>query len=1603
MSVRSVISFTEQRDQVVLDEEALSFIGDDQRISCISIIGPSGSGKSLLLSHLLHKCGINNVSFVSHKQLVRGTTNGVDTYTGLLPFSQLSGVSESSKQVVVFDVEGLGIDSDATMSRLLVPIMMVSQVIIFNLSDKPNMHTVLDKLSMFSEIASQLDSTSSSGSDIGRLFGELALLLRDSGAGETASQSTQYLEALLTDEANTTRDATSRNSARAAIRQCFCGISLVGLSIPFLSIEDWQAKRLVASNVSAAFSNDVCTMMAGLEQHLNDKISISDMLLTGSTLRQHLRGLVASVNKGAESMNIMSLIAVAHEQRCLLAERQLRQQLNSAENTLRARMPCASAKLRNEIASCCESLLSAFHKSTHRAPQSILANYAHEAEQSCRQSSRLLIDENTMAVQRACQLLRSEIVIAVSREQQLSEHPMTESALEQLARALLLQNRPDYVSDALLIELNALIVEQIRRDYAMPSAQQLQSKLYQLRLEFGLGNFHVSNEVRLWMKYMLRFPPREMVDFAGIIRPIYPVGTKLLLAAAFAKDKTCITNTALLIDLARHKESLADTATADALFEQALAIERDTGRDVSGALVAIGILWQSRHDFHKALEYFEQALDAPPIDIAMCSNYVAVKKKLQHEDFVDAANRMLDLMGQLAVECKQDRSFAKQHITESVAICFKVGREHLDIDQVIRKLEQLYPNNGDLCGAVFSRFARCNIKKPDDEYYAAKAAEWLLKAEATIMSSTARSRCVTSTNIATYLAMQSTVDVERVKRYFEMSLLIENDLKVAYAFLQFLDRHSESSNVLEQMLSPNGAPTMPFGAPPPMPSTATASMPTNRLSAGQFDSQPHDELLQQVRRAMAKLTEPSKLAQTLEDLKERLLSDSASVAAITLAATFAKLVRNKALAHQLILHAAAKDYERLDEDDALLLAKARRLHNDFVGAEQAHEKAIAQARSDKAKMHSEYALYWMSRGNTQNATQHFEAAWRLDICQTSRKYLLHLLRTDQCSTTVPPPVDAAAATATTAQAAVGIDDNAQPNTTDADNNVVVLTAQSMIRAHLASTTMSRIDDLLEYISCISVPAKRFSMQLVLSDSFIDELLATMGSNTSEQARLLINVAHHLAFSTDATERHRAATRAEQAIRLDVQQAEMYLIKMLQLDRLADAAHVWQSLASSPPPSTLAKPMLALFTKYAMLKRYMQSNDPVLFDRSVMLKRAITCRAPTPIIDLLLRSDSIATEGMLHVACKAGHTNACRALLRLDSINVNLLDKRGRTPLDIALNKHLVCAYLVRRKGGRCQTTLGTSAKEAMIDSMIQITAAGGKAAQPDASTDANVRLFNALIDVAHQYQQQQQQQPPPPPASGGCDLTQLVELLPPEVDSRAKLAIQQFRCTRSSSGTQTIVQPNVKCLTCGLHTEYGCCVVCAIKCHAGHELVLVPSEEHYCDCPSLTPRNCTANIEWQPWLKYEKTKQQPLASSGHHAVFRAVLDVANQKPAILEPPCTTRAADVSTLRAIVAELQLDARIFVVNDVESVHDIREAIGQAYTNNLQFALVANLALHADDSDQEPHWVSMVVSAATTNSSWPAVVVHDSFESTEAKEQCARYAKAAVQIVVDCTAHA
>jgi hypothetical protein len=66
-------------------------------------------------------------------------------------------------------------------------------------------------------------------------------------------------------------------------------------------------------------------------------------------------------------------------------------------------------------------------------------------------------------------------------------------------------------------------------------------------------------------------------------------------------------------------------------------------------------------------------------------------------------------------------------------------------------------------------------------------------------------------------------------------------------------------------------------------------------------------------------------------------------------------------------------------------------------------------------------------------------------------------------------------------------------------------------------------------------------------------------------------------------------------------------------------------------------------------------------------------------------------------------------------------------------------------------------------------------------------------------------------------------------------------CTALRTGNTPIIQPIWDCTTCGLLGDHGCCEVCAMTCHSGHNIVFGKARSATCGCQTGRWGGCLCN------------------------------------------------------------------------------------------------------------------------------------------------------------------
>jgi len=183
------------------------------RLNLVTVFGPARTGKSFLLNQLVGQPDYFKVSPL-HKPCTVGADIS-DTYSFQLGNGLPMGrtIDEDAPHVAFIDVEGMGDNGNEHFQKLVSPLFLVSQVLIFNWLGSPAAQDdILTDLGTVAFTAEKLMGGHVGG---GPIFGHLHIVCRDTTDVRGVDKR------LFEDEDGNSEAVLQRNTIRAILRRCF--------------------------------------------------------------------------------------------------------------------------------------------------------------------------------------------------------------------------------------------------------------------------------------------------------------------------------------------------------------------------------------------------------------------------------------------------------------------------------------------------------------------------------------------------------------------------------------------------------------------------------------------------------------------------------------------------------------------------------------------------------------------------------------------------------------------------------------------------------------------------------------------------------------------------------------------------------------------------------------------------------------------------------------------------------------------------------------------------------------------------------------------------------------------------------------------------------------------------------------------------------------------------------------------------------------------------------------------------------------------------------------------------------------------------------------
>ncbi|KAL6075050.1 hypothetical protein QOT17_003812 [Balamuthia mandrillaris] len=298
-----------RKDGLSLHPAGLELISSQRSSACllVSIVGEARTGKSFLLNCLAQ----DEAAF---KVDNRSTcTLGVDVYPRFLSMEKLLAAHHlkderrSSARVGFLDVEGTGHHSAEYDVKLVLPPLLASEVIIYNIKGQALKSKLLNQLATLSKAASKIAKEEAGGSKRKGAegeeptFGHLHLVCRD----WTFALSAKEMEEILWEtedpdaEDEEEEEVLQRNLLRQRLRKNFRSISIHLLPIPTANTEIMSQTSIPFGKVDTAFGKGVKKLAESIFQQL-EQSSKERRSFNGYRLAARISSIAQQVNQNGK-------------------------------------------------------------------------------------------------------------------------------------------------------------------------------------------------------------------------------------------------------------------------------------------------------------------------------------------------------------------------------------------------------------------------------------------------------------------------------------------------------------------------------------------------------------------------------------------------------------------------------------------------------------------------------------------------------------------------------------------------------------------------------------------------------------------------------------------------------------------------------------------------------------------------------------------------------------------------------------------------------------------------------------------------------------------------------------------------------------------------------------------------------------------------------------------------------------------------------------------------------------------------------------------------------------------------------------------------------
>lgn len=354
----------------------LNAVGD-LPVNLVFIFGNARSGKSFMMNRLLEQAGGQGPFKVINS--ATPCTAGVDISSSFTPYTKLAELAgeevdpdkKSNHCVGFVDVEGQG-DRDQSYDTLLaLPLLLTSQVILFNHKGAPTVNDMLEKLAVLTRAAEKVtlggeadqeDQEEDEEEQVDEekkqtKFGHLHILFRDFSFKGTRES---VLAQIMTPEKvkktlgekgahDAARGSEERNMVRKRLKRDFMSINVWLFQQPATPDQLKAHHELPEDLIDVDFANNVQELFETIAQQSSVARLFNQKPISGSRLAMLYEQVIETLNSGL-NIDVPSVFKAMEVERMATVSAQALDRYLQAVESIKGQLPLAEAQIKTKLA-----------------------------------------------------------------------------------------------------------------------------------------------------------------------------------------------------------------------------------------------------------------------------------------------------------------------------------------------------------------------------------------------------------------------------------------------------------------------------------------------------------------------------------------------------------------------------------------------------------------------------------------------------------------------------------------------------------------------------------------------------------------------------------------------------------------------------------------------------------------------------------------------------------------------------------------------------------------------------------------------------------------------------------------------------------------------------------------------------------------------------------------------------------------------------------------------------------------------------------------------------------------------------------------------------